>query len=139
MLPLQADGPSKDGSKELGALLGLIPADIAVAAAAAAAAQPAGPQAPQKAEEGDAGAVQQAGDRVVWLVWAEASGERVSPSLLMGYSLLTSRSDSALFLRMVTGFGFAQACTPPAPANLSLPILQMRVCCSAHVAAHSAI
>lgn len=106
---------------ELGALLGLSPAEAAAAAAAAAAAQqPGGAQAAagaarqrvgSKGLKSD-GSMQQAGDAagdaVVWLVWAEASGERMSPSLLMGYSLLTSRRDSALFLRMATGFGFAQ-------------------------------
>ena len=45
---------------------------------------------------------------VVWVVWAEAHLERISPSLLLGYALLASRRESALFLRMATGFGFAQ-------------------------------
>ena len=44
---------------------------------------------------------------IVWMVWAESFRD-ASPSLLLGYALLTSRRESALFLRMATGFGFAQ-------------------------------
>jgi hypothetical protein len=47
---------------------------------------------------------------VIWVIWAEADLERLSPSLLLGYALLTSRRENALFLRMATGFGFAQVC-----------------------------
>ncbi|KAK9843046.1 hypothetical protein WJX74_006165 [Apatococcus lobatus] len=44
------------------------------------------------------------------LIWAEAGeGElQMSPSLLLAYLLLASRRPNALFLRMATGFGFAQ-------------------------------
>ncbi|KAK9858812.1 hypothetical protein WJX84_000664 [Apatococcus fuscideae] len=44
------------------------------------------------------------------LIWAEAAeGElHMSPSLLLAYLLLASRRPNALFLRMATGFGFAQ-------------------------------
>ena len=44
---------------------------------------------------------------IVWVIWAESFRD-ASPSLLLGYALLTSRRESALFLRMATGFGFAQ-------------------------------
>ena len=52
---------------------------------------------------------------IVWVVWAESFSRDASPSLLLGYALLTSRRESALFLRMATGFGFAQVrfCTNP--------------------------
>ena len=45
---------------------------------------------------------------IVWVVWAESASRDASPSLLLGYALLASRRESALFLRMATGFGFAQ-------------------------------
>ena len=48
------------------------------------------------------------GSPIVWVVWAESSSRDASPSLLLGYALLTSRRESAFFLRMATGFGFAQ-------------------------------
>ena len=42
-------------------------------------------------------------------MWAESvGGMRVSPSLLLAYVLLSARQESAMFLRMATGFGFAQ-------------------------------
>jgi hypothetical protein len=145
-LPLQAAEPRRDVTKDLlGALLGLVPDEIAAAEAAAGTAQTAKPllpqQAPvgmarapagmagsalgssravmmgQKVEEADGGAAQQGADRVVWLVWAEANGERMSPSLLLAYALLTSRRDPALFLRMATGLGFAQARRPSMSVN----------------------
>lgn len=48
-------------------------------------------------------------DKVVHLVWAESlEGINVSPSLLLAFALLTVRREAALFLRMATGFGFAQ-------------------------------
>ncbi len=44
------------------------------------------------------------------LLWAEAGSAEMamSPSLLLAYLLLASRRPNALFLRMATGFGFAQ-------------------------------
>ena len=49
---------------------------------------------------------------MVWVIWAESPSRDTSPSLLLGYALLTSRAESALFLRMATGFGFAQVRRP---------------------------
>ena len=49
---------------------------------------------------------------MVWVIWAESASRDTSPSLLLGYALLTSRAESALFLRMATGFGFAQVRRP---------------------------
>ncbi len=49
----------------------------------------------------------------VWVIWAETASLDPSPSLLLGYALLTSRRASAMFLRMTTGFGFAQVSDCP--------------------------
>ena len=62
----------------------------------------------------------------VWVIWAETASLDPSPSLLLGYALLTSRRESALFLRMATGFGFAQVSlctTPSSTANWQLQAL----------------
>ena len=56
--------------------------------------------------------LQEASSPVVWVIWAESASRDTSPSLLLGYALLTSRAESALFLRMATGFGFAQVWQP---------------------------
>ncbi len=104
----------QDAGTELGTTLGLTEGELALAAQKAtvhaantarrraAAAAGGGPAAtagePAKETEGT----------VVWVVWAEAHLERISPSLLLGYALLASRREGALFLRMATGFGFAQ-------------------------------
>lgn len=48
-------------------------------------------------------------DKEVYLLWAESlEGLKVSPSLLLAFALLMVRREAALFLRMATGFGFAQ-------------------------------
>ena len=48
-------------------------------------------------------------DRVVHLIWAESvEGIKVSPSLLLAHLLLMVRREAAMFLRMSTGFGYAQ-------------------------------
>ncbi|BDA45976.1 hypothetical protein COCOBI_08-0680 [Coccomyxa sp. Obi] len=103
-------GPSqsKDAGTELGTILGLTEGELALAAQKATvhaantarrrAAAGGNPGDPTRGTEGT----------VVWVVWAEAHLERISPSLLLGYALLASRRESALFLRMATGFGFAQ-------------------------------
>ena len=58
--------------------------------------------------------LQEASSLVVWVIWAESPSRDTSPSLLLGYALLTSRAEGALFLRMATGFGFAQVWRPHA-------------------------
>ena len=55
---------------------------------------------------------------IVWVIWAETASLDPSPSLLLDYALLTSRRESALFLRMATGFGFAQVSSCSAPHAL---------------------
>ena len=48
-------------------------------------------------------------DKQVYLVWAESvEGIKVSPSLLLAFVLLMVQREAAMFLRMATGFGFAQ-------------------------------
>lgn len=43
------------------------------------------------------------------MIWAESpEGISVSPSLLLATALLTARKEAAMFLRMATGFGYAQ-------------------------------
>lgn len=45
----------------------------------------------------------------VFMLWAEAQdGANLSPSLLLAQTLLLVRKESAMFLRMSTGFGYAQ-------------------------------
>lgn len=127
----------QDAPSELGSILGLTEGELALAAqnatvhaanvarrrAAAAAAATAGGSAPAEGDTaGDPGAAadasagpSQSGGTVIWILWAEAHLERISPSMLLGYALLASRRESALFLRMATGFGFAQV-----PAGSSL-------------------
>ncbi len=48
-------------------------------------------------------------NKEVYMLWAEtASGETLSPSLLLAQALLMARKEAAMFLRMSTGFGYAQ-------------------------------
>ena len=61
---------------------------------------------------------------MVWVIWAESASRDTSPSLVLGYALLTSRAESALFLRMATGFGFAQVWRP----HFSLGSVCMAIC-----------
>lgn len=45
----------------------------------------------------------------MYLIWAESlEGVKVSPSLLLAHVLLMVRKEAAMFLRMSTGFGYAQ-------------------------------
>lgn len=45
----------------------------------------------------------------MYLIWAESlEGIKVSPSLLLAHTLLMVRKEAAMFLRMSTGFGYAQ-------------------------------
>ena len=109
----------QDAHAELGRLLGLsvevvkqgrADAEKHAATVLAAPQPPAAPTAQQNGANSEG--------TVVWLVWAEADLERLSPSLLMGYALLTSRRENAMFLRMATGFGFVQV-RRPSPALCS--------------------
>ncbi len=128
----------QDASAELGVVLGLSEGEIALAAQKAAvhaanvvrqrAADPAPGGLPPHGGVAPGGPpianVTTAGGAVIWVVWAEAHLERISPSLLLGYALLASRRESALFLRMATGFGFAQVrVLPLPPAPVSSPTL----------------
>ena len=45
----------------------------------------------------------------IYMLWAESSdGSTLSPSLLLAQTLLMVRKEAAMFLRMSTGFGYAQ-------------------------------
>jgi hypothetical protein len=117
-------GLSQDAGTELGKILGLTEGELALAAQKAAAHEATKRRAATDSTAGGTAhppggnlgevpafssrAVAQTGGTVIWLIWAEAHLERISPSLLLGYALLASRRESALFLRMATGFGFAQ-------------------------------
>lgn len=48
-------------------------------------------------------------NKEVHILWAESrDGKSLSPSLLLAQALLMVRKEAAMFLRMSTGFGFAQ-------------------------------